>query len=69
MAKELHKDTGLPFWVTREDYGYLVWSFEIVRAVNKTLMKQGEKPIRIRDLDRKCVFKTGNYLQYTVNKK
>ena len=63
-AKRLSRKERQVYWVMKESIGYYVVNIDHVRLLNKNEMKRpGGNRIRIRDLNRLCIWRSPSYLQ------
>lgn len=56
-CRRIYWETGNPQWVFREKYGFVILNMLTVRAFNYARMKNRIKKLRIRDMDRICVYR------------
>jgi len=64
MAWFLSRKERQVYWVIKESIGYYVMNIDHVRLLNKSEMKRpGGDRIRIRDLNKLCIWRSPSYLQ------
>ena len=56
-ARWLYFKTGNIHWVFAEKYGFVILNLITVEAFNKARMKNKIPKLRIRDLNRMCIFR------------
>lgn len=57
VCRTIARRTGNVHWVFREDYGYVILSLTTAKGINYARKKSGISKLRIRDMDRMCVFR------------
>lgn len=57
MCRWLYFKHGVPHWVFYENYGFVILNLTTAQGINHARKKHKIRRMRVRDMDRMCVFR------------